>query len=242
MPPINASVGDTWKRPADGVTMVSVPESSFRMGSEQGELGESLVHEVSLDAFWIDLTEVSNAQYQQCVNDENCEPSIYVDDSIYNGDDYPVVGASWYHARDYCAWAGARLPTEAEWEYAARGSAENKHPWGDEAPNCGLAQFVECYESKTVPVGSFPDSASWVEALDMSGNVWEWVNDWYDDNYYANSPADNPPGPESGVAKVLRGGSWSYNGSALRGANRDDYYPDSRYDDFGFRCVVSPDE
>jgi serine/threonine-protein kinase len=239
--PLVANLGDIWVRPFDGMTMVYVPDGSFLMGSEDGGDDELPIHEVSLDAFWIDRTEVTNEQYRRCVDARSCEPSYYATHEMFNGDDYPVVGVSWEDAKAYCSWADARLPTEAEWEYAARGPEGNKYPWGDEVPKCDLARSYEC-EFATIPVGSLPDGKSWVEALDMSGNVQEWVNDWYGGGYYANSQGRNPQGPNSGYQKVLRGGSWDINEYHLRSASRLYDYSDAVNDGIGFRCAVSPGE
>lgn len=237
-PPRSADLGDTWVRPADGMTMVFVPAGSFPMGGEDGSADEQPVHDVALDAFWIDQTEVANAQYERCVSEGSCEPSDYAADDRFNGDAYPVVGVDWYDADAYCAWARAQLPTEAQREYAARGSEGNRYPWGDAAPTCDLAQFDGC-DGDTIPVGSLPDGASWAGAFDMSGNVWEWVSDWYDREYYEASPAENPEGPVDGDFKVLRGGSLHNDAATQRGTDRNYLYPDSRVDGLGFRCSVA---
>ena len=232
-----ATLHDTWTRPADEMVMVYVPGGSFQMGSTEGGNDEQPVHEVTLDSFWIDQTEVTNAQYERCVTEGDCEASSYADDADYNGADYPVVRVSWHDAVAYCEWAGGRLPTEAEWEYAARGEAGNVYPWGDEEPTCDLAQFREC-SGRTALVGSFPAAASWCDALDMAGNVWEWVADWYDSDYYERSPVENPTGPESGEYRVLRGGSWYSNSRDVRAAIRLRYHPTNAYSYHGFRCVA----
>ena len=213
-----------------------VPSGTFPMGSETGSSDEEPVHDVTLDGFWIDETEVTSAQYNPCVHSGACEPSSYTDDSTYNGDDYPVVGVSWNDAGSYCQWVDGRLPSEAEWEYAARGPEGSTYPWGEEEPSCELAQFGEC-GGRTVPVGSYPDGASWIGAMDMAGNVWEWVNDWYDSDYYDVSPAENPPGPASGSSKVLRGGAWSSLADYLGGARRSGVDPFVRDTNVGFRCA-----
>ena len=194
--------------------MIHVPEGFFPMGKEKGFSRERPVHEVSLDAFWIDGTEVTNAQYALCVNSGSCELSQYADDTDYNGDNHPVVGVSWFDAAAYCEWADAQLPTEAQWEYAARGPQGLAYPYGDnfdgELANscdtqCVLMSRIELFDDGykiTAPAGSYPDGASWAGALDMSGNVREWVNDWYGKNYYSilyadygENPVPNPVGP-----------------------------------------------
>ncbi len=168
------------------------------MGSEEGDEDEQPVHEVTLDAFWIDRTEVTNAQFAGCVADGACQPpsetSSSTRDPYYGNDefaDYPVIYVSWNDASEFCEWAGGRLPTEAEWEYAARGPESFTYPWGNNGPSTSLLNF-DTNVGDTSEVGSYPDGASWVGALDMAGNVWEWVNDWYDSGYYQNSPGENP--------------------------------------------------
>lgn len=240
LPPSDPALGSIWQRPKDKMKMLYVPPGTFPMGGSDGGGIDQLVHDVTLDGFWIDETEVTNAYYAQCVDAGECAASIYASDSIYNGDDYPVVGVSWYDADSYCNWAGGQLPTEAQWEYAARGPDGNRYPWGKDGLTCERAQFGDC-GGHTVPAGSHPEGASWIGALDMAGNVWEWVNDWFDSDYYANSPVENPAGPESGDSRVLRGGGWGYfsiihlyNIPSPRLAS----VPDGRATVFGFRCVL----
>jgi len=255
-------IGSTWTRPADGMVMVYVPAGNFSMGKNEGYLDEQPVHTVSLDAFWIDQTEVTNAMYAQCVQAGVCQPPSdtgYNTRGIYYGNsqyaDYPVIFVDWYNADTYCQWADAHLPSEAEWEKAARGMDGRTYPWGDAYPTCSLLNhqidtflattgggrwIVSGCIGDTSKAGSYPSGASPYGALDMAGNVKEWVADWYDPNYYANSPASNPTGPASGQYRVLRGGSWNCDGYNVRSANR--YYDDPArtYNDIGFRCVLSP--
>ena len=218
------------------VVQVLVPGGTFAMGSEDGDSDERPIHDVTLDGFWIDRTEVTNAQYEECVAAGACNRSGYADDSDFNGRDYPVVGVSWYDAKAYCEWAGGRLPTEAEWEYAARGPGAFTYPWGREFPICLRTQFDLC-DSATIPVGSRPAGESWVGAQDMAGNVWEWVSDWYDSGFYQNSPRRSPQGPSSGGFKVLRGGSWIGYEQYVRSASRNFNDPTYSDDDVGFRCT-----
>jgi formylglycine-generating enzyme required for sulfatase activity len=232
-------------RSADGMVMVYVPKGKFIMGSpdDASFTDEQPQHTVSLNGFWIDRTEVTNAKYALCVQAGNCQPphntssltrSHYYGNSQY--DDYPVIYVDWDQANTYCSWAGGRLPTEAEWEKAARGTDGRTYPWGDTDPTCSVANFQDCV-GDTSAVGSYPAGVSPYGALDMAGNVWEWVADWYSDSYYSSSPSSNPIGPSSGTDRVLRGGSW-YNAVHLaRSAYRNWFYPDG-WSSFviGFRC------
>jgi formylglycine-generating enzyme required for sulfatase activity len=242
-PPPSASLHATWNRPTDGMVMFYVPGGTCQMGSAKRE-NEQPVHAVTLDDFWIDQTEVTNAQYARCVAAGRCSPpsrpfsvarDSYYGDSQY--DDYPVIYVGWNDATTYCQWAGGRLPTEAEWEYAARGSDGHFYPWGNDPPNDTLANYAGNV-GDTTKVGSYPDGQSWVGAMDMAGNVWEWVNDWY--GSYPSEPQVNPTGPASGEYRVLRGGGWNANVGYVRTANRLSDRPDLRYADIGFRCVVEP--
>jgi len=239
-------LGSTLTRERDGAVMLYVPGGTFQMGSTEGESDEQPVHAVTLDDFWIDQYEVSNAQYRQCVTAGACETPSFWDDADFNGDDQPVVGVSWYDAQAYCEWVGARLPTEAEWEYAARGPEGNTYPWGDTFDgqrlnfcdvNCSDDWRVTDYDdgyAKTAPVGSFETGKSWCRVHDMAGNVWEWVADWYGD--YPSQAQTNPTGPETGDYKVLRGGGWYTQSYLVRSAVRIDITPTLRDVGFGFRC------
>ena len=244
-PPAAGRPGDTWTRPVDGKAMVYVPAGTFIMGNAEGEPDERPPHTVVLDGFWIDQTEVSNAQYLRCVEAGDCSPppesGSYTRDPYYGNstyDDYPVIFVSWYQAADYCAWAGGRLPTEAQWEYAARGSDGRTYPWGDSAPDCSKANYRGAdglCVADTSGVGAYPAGASWCGALDMAGNVWEWVADWY--GHYPSEHQVNPTGPSSGEKRVLRGGSWRYGRISARCAYRGGRRPAGRGGLIGFRCA-----
>jgi formylglycine-generating enzyme required for sulfatase activity len=204
---------------------------------------------VYVDAFWIDRTEITNGQYQRCVAAGVCASS-----NVYNKDfgeeTLPVVGVNWQQANAYCHWVGGRLPSEAEWEKAARGVDGRLYPWGNQFDGYRLnycdASCVADWRDQsandgyryTAPVGSFPGGASPYGVLDMSGNVWEWTADWYASDTYVQSTTLNPTGPAFGVQRVIRGGSWLYKGAGVRVARRHKDTPASSYDNIGFRCVV----
>jgi len=202
---------------------------------------EKPAHTVYLDAFWIDQTDVTNAMYAKCVG---CQPPsslfsntrmTYYEDSQYA--DYPVVYVNWSQADTYCKWAGRSLPTEAQWEKAARGTDGRTFPWGE-----GIDQSVANYAyyiEDTTRVGSYPDGASPYGALDMTGNVWQWVADWYDSSYYANSPNKNPTGPGSGTQRVLRGSSYIVLDILAASTVRIKEPPESPLDSIGFRCALN---
>ena len=259
MPISEPQAGDSRVVDRGGVAVeqVYVPAGSFMMGSEDGMANEQPVHEVTLDAFWIDRTEVTNAQYAACVADGACDPpevnSSHTRESYYDNPeyaDYPVIYVSWDDAAAFAAWAGGRLPTEAEWEYAARGPEGRVYPWGDTFDgerlnfcdrNCPFSHRDNDWDdgqADTAPAGSYPEGASWVGALDMAGNVWEWVNDRYQGDYYGSSPIENPTGPASGGGRVLRGGSWNNSQRYARASVRNGYSLDYAPYLFGFRPVA----
>ena len=246
-PSLTPAIGSTWLSPVDKMVMVYVPEGDFSMGSENGRLDELPVHTIYLDAFWIDRTEVTNRMYALCVAKGACQrPSDVPGFPNYNSpgvDNYPVIGVDWEKAEAYCQWAERRLPTEAEWEKAARGTDGRTYPWGNAFPTCQLANLwslgfetPHCVGETTV-VGSYPAGASPYGALDMAGNAWEWVNDWYSPTYYIHSPGSNPTGPASGTYHVLRGVSWGNNVEVAHSAYRFGGPPSEGPYIPGFRCA-----
>jgi len=234
--------------------MVSVPAGEFIMGSDDDQDDEKPRRTVYLDAFSIDKTEVTVAAYKACVDAGSCSaPSTTSrfcsgDYATYNNwntsgrDDYPVNCVDWSQAKTYCNWAGKRLPTEAEWEKAARGTDGREYPWGNGGTQCSVAVMNDgggkgCGSDRTWPVGSKPSGASPYGALDMAGNVWEWTADWYDAGYYADAPEKNPNGPQSGTERVNRGGGFSSPASDLRASNRVISAPSGTHELLGFRCA-----
>ena len=241
-PTVGAS--STWTRPADGMLMVYVPQGEFLMGSSL-TADQKPAHKVYLDPYWIDRTEVTNAMYAQCVQDGVCQPPVMTSSSThktYYGDpqyaNYPVIYVSWMAAQAYCNWSGVRLPTEAEWEKAARGTDVKPYPWGYSLPGKDLLNFNNTV-GDTTAVGSYPHGASPYGVLDMAGNVFEWTADWYSDTYYASSPASNPQGPSSGIYRVRRGGGWDSQDYVVNLSMRIDSIPGVALNDLGFRCAYS---
>lgn len=224
--------------------MVWVPPGDFLMGSPtgQGNSDQQPQHTVNLSTFLIDKTEVTAAQYQRCVEAGACSaPSAdaHCTFGVAGKENHPINCVDWNQAAAYCAWAGKRLPTEAEWEKAARGTDGRVYPWGD-AWDASKLNSAESGPGTTTAVGSYLAGASPHDALDMAGNVREWVADWYDPIYYAQSPRQSPTGPASGQYRVLRGGSWSDTAYYVRAVYRAWRAPGNRYDYVGFRCARSP--
>ena len=258
-------------QPPEG--MVLIPAGTFQMGSTTGDVDEVPVHTVELDAFYIDQHEVTNAEYQAFVAATGHPPprgigytAVYEllkndyepwNDPGFNHPDQPVTTVTWFDATAYCEWVGKRLPTEAEWEKAARGGLEGaRYPWGDTEPGNTSANFADSqteFEWRspdvndgflfTAPVGTFPPNGYGL--FDMAGNVWEWCADWYSPTYYsdvqgAENPPRNPTGPDTGERRVLRGGTWYRAVHTIRNAERVSDFPNSSLNVVGFRCAMDP--
>jgi formylglycine-generating enzyme required for sulfatase activity len=225
----------TWM---DGSVMVYIPAGQFIMGG--GNI-DAPIRTVSLDAYWIQQTEVTNAMYSQCLSSGNCTAPVQeigappIGAEQYN--DYPVVGVTWDAAGKYCEWIGGQLPSEAQWEKAARGQSGNAYPWGAGKPTCDLANFGTCV-GHTSNVNDYPNGKSPYGLLDMAGNVYEWVNDYYDANYYTSGPTSNPTGPSTGDHHLIRGSSFEADPTQMLSAIRHPAPLDYHSRDLGFRCVV----
>jgi formylglycine-generating enzyme required for sulfatase activity len=242
-----------------------VPAGPFTMGSSDESGDESPIHEVHLDDFWMARYPVTNTQYRLFVEANGYQESRWWSDagrqwldgekvaeprfwtySEWSGAAQPVIGVSWYEAAAFCRWAAdltgntIRLPSEAEWEKAARSTDKRKYPWGNNIPTKNLANFGED-PGKTTPVGQYsPNGDSPYGCADMAGNVWEWVNDWYADDYYQKSVGRNPKGPDLGDSKVVRGGAWLNLAFDVRTSYRSRLDPSNREVIIGFRCASTP--
>ena len=224
----------------DGAPMALVDAGEFLMGSDKfGD--EKPMHKVSLDAFYLDKYEITTARYAKFLEAEGRRPPMFWNQGSQTSyTERPVVGVDWHDADAYCRWAGKRLPTEAEWEKAARGADGRLFPWGNEEPTTRHANFGKgewMGYSTLTPVGGFEKGKSPYGIYDMAGNVWEWVADWYEPRYYATSPSSNPQGASSGENKVLRGGSWNNPPFILRSTARNWSAPSDRPAYVGFRCA-----
>jgi eukaryotic-like serine/threonine-protein kinase len=237
-------IGSTMFSEKDGMTLVFVPAGEFTMGSDHDYDNEAPVHTVYLDSFWIDQTELTNKMYALCVQAGVCQPpsytSSYTRKEYYGAsefDDYPVIFVDWYQAKTYCEWAGRRLPTEAEWEKAARGTDERTYPWGNDAPKSNLLNYDQNV-GDTTEAGKYPAGASIYGALDMAGNVWEWVSSLYQP--YPYSATDGREDLSSNSSRVARGGSGARDRDVVRSTFRIWDVPSDSLIGFGFRCVLSP--
>jgi len=254
-------VSSTRMRKIDGMEQVIVPAGAFRMGSDYEEEREKPEHTVWLDTYWIDAFEVTNAQYAMCVSAGACNTPDYrnsLTHDYYYGNDsfdnYPVLFVSWQDSVDYCVWVGGRLPTEAEWEKAARGDQDTRmFPWGNDFAsnyanlcdrNCTMSWKNNDYDdgfTDTAQVTEFPDGISQYGAMNMSGNACEWVADWYQADYFYNKQDwSEPTGPSSGSLRVIKGGSWYDDTDILRVSARYGFNPSKSYYDVCFRCVSEP--
>ena len=247
VPPSPAPAHERAVTGRDGAPMVLVASGEFLMGNEAE--GDAPPHRVYLDAFYIDRQEVTNARYLKFVETTRHRAPQHVVDPQYDlwvgaalspgVADLPVVNVDWSDADAYCRWAGKRLPTEAEWEKAARGTDGRIFPWGNEAPSFARLNFSRSWQGAHTlqPVGNYEAGNSPYGAQDMAGNVWEWVSDWYDAGSYAAGLSRNPQGPPSGSSKILRGGSWTNSADSVRATHRREEDPDMRNGDSGFRCA-----
>lgn len=234
--------------------MVYVGEGYFIRGANEGDEDEKPAGRVWLDAFWIDTYEVAVDEYAACVEAGKCTAPKEKGSVFYNWNSsgpsperlrHPINGVDWYQAETYCKWKGKRLPSEAQWEKAARGTDGRTYPWGSAKASCKYAVIYSgglgCGKLSTWEVGSKPDGVSPYGAHDMVGNVQEWTVDRYDANYYASADGKgrNPIGPRSGSGHVVRGGGWDSNGGGLRVSNRARVAPSFAYHSLGFRCSIS---
>jgi formylglycine-generating enzyme required for sulfatase activity len=222
--------------------MILIPMGDFLMGAEDGEPDARPAHRTMVSSFWIDQYEVTNARFLPCVESGICQPPkdrrSFDDPTMAQ---HPVSNVTWSQARTYCRWTGKRLPTEAEWEKAARGTDGRRYPWGNsDAPVRGWLRerVLGSGHNGTAPVGSLPLAVSPYGVHDMLGNVWEWVNDWYAEDYYVTGPSQDPQGPLRGSFRVLRGGDWSQSALELRVSYRG--WDEMTYwgPTLGFRCAA----
>ena len=224
--------------------MVSVPAGPFRMGRDDGAEDERPARIVHLDAFYIDRTEVTNAQYKAfCDSTRHLYPNNPAWDVNYfqAQPNAPVINITWDQARAYCEWAGKQLPTEAQWEKAARGADGQLYPWGNEYVAGRANMGAGDDHHRAAPVAAFPEGASPYGALDMVGNVWEWCADWFEPNYYASAPDKNPPGPAGPTPwRSVRGGGFSSPPSDAVVSNRSKHKPDGIIHHLGCRCAWTP--
>lgn len=237
----------------DGAPMIVVPAGSFPMGvpagARDGGRDEYPRHDVFVDTFAIDKFEVTNGRYLEFVkaighrvpqNPRNPTRNLWQGDSITDVlTDRPVINVDWFDAEAYCRWAGKRLPTEAEWEKAAKGTSDRRFPWGNVEPTPKHLNYNQRWigEKTLMPVGSYEAGKSPYGLYDMAGNVWEWVNDWYDAQYYERSPKKNPKGPDTGTKKVIRGAGWQNETPTVRIFTRVESDPMVRNESTGFRCA-----
>ncbi|MGH7230325.1 MAG: formylglycine-generating enzyme family protein [Nitrospiraceae bacterium] len=230
----------------DASPMALIPAAEFWMGRDGTEAleDERPRHKVWLDAYSMDVYEVTTARYAQFLSSTGRTPPLFWEQVALGTDgERPVIGVDWADAEAYCRWAGKRLPTEAEWEKAARGADERRYPWGSQPPTPDLGNYALgarfSYSQVLMPVDRYEKGQSPFGLYNMAGNVWEWVQDWYNGDYYEGSPERNPTGPDQGQFKVLRGGSWSELPKYLLTYGRFKLPPATRNSYTGFRCAKS---
>ncbi len=221
----------------DGTTLVAVPAGEFLMGADGNDNPE---HTVTLGDYWIYSTKVTNQQYAVCVNLGQCLRPHRTDNPNFaeiKNANHPVVGISYDQAAAYCSFVHGRLPTEAEWEKAARNPDGGLYPWGETLPSCDLLNFNNCV-GRTSNVIDYQNGKSYYGSLQMLGDVFEWVSDWYSSDYYANSSIDNPQGPSGGTSRSVRSSSFASGVDQVSVANRQFENPENHRSDLGFRCVI----
>jgi len=233
---VNAQGFKQYRNLKDGSTLIEIPSGEFTMGADDGESVEKPVRQVTLTKYYISQYEVTVGQFKRF-----CEARgrpMPAQPSWSQGDNYPVVSVSWEEGLAYCDWAGLRLPTEAEWERAARGTEGHRYPWGNEwdASKCNSKAKGDGFDQAT-PVGNFPQGVSPCGASDMAGNVSEGCRDWFFENYYKVSMPFNPKGPLMGKERVVRGGGWDSLAKACRATNRDKIRPEAKSENLGFRVA-----
>ena len=254
---INHQAGETTTSELDGMTLIYIPGGEFDMGSDSGNPDQAPVHQVQLEGYWLDRTEVTNEMFAAFLNaaGNQIEGGVtwlrpltpFVGILEKNGiwqllpgrENYPVADVSWYGANAYCSWAGRRLPTEAEWEYAAKGDDNRRFPWGNDDLDCDRARYAGCGNAP-VEAGSLQLGSNAFGVLDLAGNVSEWTNDRYAADYYQLSPQKNPTGPVNGYYRVIRGGYWGSTYIPLQTSYRDWAGADQRQSSVGFRCALTP--
>lgn len=236
------AIGGAPGRLADRSAMAKIEGGTFEMGDNQGEPHEYPVHTVDLSPFLIDVTEVTNEDYRSCVDANICRHVKEMDDPLFGAPRQPVVGVTWSDANKYCKWVAKRLPTEAEWERAARGTEKRMYPFmgGYTEKKANLRGSADGF-SYTAPVKSFPEGKNPDGLYDMAGNAGEWVADWFAATYYAESDEKDPTGPGAPTReRCVRGGSWTGNNYEARAAARSAMDPSYSKNNVGFRCAASP--
>ena len=226
--------------PHDGMVQVYVPEGEFIMGKPGEPDFDSPEHLVYVNSFWIDRVEISNQLYAACVEAGGCSQPFIDENPFYGRWVYrnlPVTFVNWYQATEYCEWAGRRLPTEAEWEKAARGTDQRPYPWGEADATPRLANYAESLIGEPISVYRYPSGASPYGALNMVGNVREWLADWFDASYYLNMPYNNPTGPETGIERSMRSGAYDADANEIYTTSRYKHEPQSAGLSRGFRCA-----